>query len=144
MNGGITTLLFSVAGVLILGLCSVLWWFIRDRMKTRERKEDLLERRLSSGAQTMQSIATEVKNIQTMQIKQAADYVLRRDFNGYRKEQEEKLEKLWRNLDEMKTGQGDLKTALAQMGARLESGMKSMTDMLAKVVTIPTDEKDRE
>jgi Tfp pilus assembly protein PilN len=143
MNGGITTLLFSVAGVLILGLCSILWWFIRDRMKTRERKEDLLERRLSSGAQTMQSIATEVKNIQTMQIKQAADYVLRQDFNGYRKEQEEKLEKLWRNLDEMKIGQGDLKTALAQMGTRLESGMKSMADMLAKVIKIPTDPGDK-
>lgn len=144
MNGGVTTLLLSVAGVLIVGLCSVLWWFVRDRMKARERKEDLLERRLSSGAQTMQSISSEIKNIQTMQVQQAADFVRKQDFNGYKKEHDDQHKALDKKLDAMRAGQGELKSALAQMGARVESGLKSMTDMLAKVVTIPTDPKDKE
>lgn len=71
----------AVGGALILVLASLLWYFIRARMLAKDRRDELLEKRLSSGAEAMQRVGQEVTSLQ-------------KQLNDYRKEYYETVSKL--------------------------------------------------
>lgn len=128
--------ILGIAGVVLLVLGSVLWWFIRDHMRAREKREDLLEKRLSSGSETMQRIAAQLDNIQTRQVAQAAEFVRVDTFEEYCTKQD----KVIYTVQEQMREQGQI---LAGMARRIDTGIETMTNLLARIVTIPTDPGDK-
>jgi len=83
-NSGDVALIYVVIAVsagIIVVLTTLVWFFIRARMSARDRREELLEKRLSSGAEAMQRISQEVVSLQ-------------KQLNDYRKEYYETVSKL--------------------------------------------------
>ncbi len=76
MSNAVLVFVLSVAGVLIAGLFMLLWWFVRDRMRQRDKKEDLLDKRLGAGSETMQRMTSRIEQMQTNQVEQFFHYDL--------------------------------------------------------------------
>lgn len=136
MSAATYNFVLGIAGVLVLVLGSVLWWFIRDHMRAREKREDLLEKRLSSGSETMQRITAQLDTIQTRQVQQAAEFLRVDTFKKY-------CEKQDKVIDEVQTQMQEQGQILAGMAKRIDTGIETMTNLLARVVTIPTDPGDK-
>lgn len=77
---------FVIALFIILLMCSVVWWLIKDRMNIKTRFENLLESRLSLVEKTMLGVEREVRNIISSFSKQVNNFVSKNEFEFYIKE----------------------------------------------------------
>jgi hypothetical protein len=66
-DAGTPVLVFSlvITGTIIALLLALVAWFAKARVKSRQRYEELMERRLSSGANTMHNLNISVEQLQT-------------------------------------------------------------------------------
>ena len=144
MSSSVLIFVLSIAGALIAALGTILWWFIRERMKAREQKEDTLERRLSSGSETMQRITTRIEALQNNQVEQFAKVVPQATFENYCATHKEDHKELDKRVHELRKGQDAVKDEVRGFGNKLDTGLGTITDLLAKVTTIPSDPKDQD
>ena len=126
----------AVSGAVILALGSILWWYVRDRMRAREKSAELLEKRLSAGSETMQRIAAQLDAIQSRQVLAATEYVRADVFREYTDKQDKVISAIQSQMAEQRE-------VLAGMAKRIDTGIETMTGLLARIVTIPNDPGDK-
>lgn len=144
MSNAVLTFVLAIAGTLIFALSALLWWFIRDRMKQRGKKEDLLDKRLASGSETMQRMTSRIEQMQNNQVEQFAKVVPQEIFEKYCVAHKEDHIVLDRRVEQLHQGQAAVQNEVRAFGAKLEAGIDTMTGLLSKIVTIPTDPGDVE
>ena len=142
MSNAVLIFVLSLAGALISALCFLLWYFIRERMKQRDKKEDLLDKRLSSGSETMQRMTARIEQMQNNQVEQFAKVVPQATFENYCNAHKEDHKQLDDRVEELRRGQEAVRDDVRGFGTKLDAGLGTMTTMLAKIVTIPKDEKE--
>ena len=144
MSNSILVFILSIAGVLITGLLMLLWFFVRERMRQKEKTEDLLNKRLGAGSETMNRMIARIEVMQNNQVEQFAKVVPQETFENYRVTHKEDHTILDRRIEQLHQGQADVQNEVLAFGAKLEAGIDTMTGLLSKIVTIPTDPKDVE
>ncbi len=144
MSNAVLYFVLGIAGVLITALFGLLWWFIRDRMRQKEKKENLLDKRLSSGSETMQRMTSRIEQMQNNQVEQLAKVVGRDTFDSYCDEHKEDHRALDETVGELRKGQEAVRDDVKAFGTKLTTGIETMTGLLGKVVTIQKDPKDIE
>jgi predicted nuclease with TOPRIM domain len=130
-TGGTPLLIFSLAaaGLIITVLMGLVIWFVKDRVKSRRQYEDLLEKRLSSGAETMQNLKLSVEQLQTKFVEHLGALLKREDFNSYTREHDREHNRLDDKV-------ADVRERYGKLAERLESSVKSMSRMLAKLIKV--------
>lgn len=130
-SGGNPLLIFSLAvsGVVIFVLLALVVWFAKARMKARQLYEGTLEKRLASGAETMQNLKIAVEQLQTKFVENLTGLMQREDFEGYRTEHNREHDRLDDKL-------ADVRERYAELAQRVDAGLKSMSSMLSKLVQI--------
>lgn len=139
---GTPMLVFSLAvsGAIIAVLLALVAWFAKARVKGRQRYEELLEKRLSSGADTMHKLNISVEQLYTKFVEAMGELLPTKAFDAYRKEHHQEHDRLDDKLASTREQHAELKQSIAEVGVRVESGLAAMTDLLAKLVKI----EDRE
>jgi len=136
MSNEILIFILSVSGALIVGLAVLLWWFIRERMAQREKKEDLLDKRLGAGSETMQRMTARIEQMQGAQLSQFATVVHQEKFDGYLEEHKVDHKEIDNRIDAIHQGQDKIHDEVQSIGVRLDAGMDTMTGLLGKIVVI--------
>jgi chromosome segregation ATPase len=137
-EAGTPVLVFSlvITGTIIALLLALVAWFAKARVKSRQRYEELMERRLSSGANTMHNLNISVEQLQTKFVEAIGKLLERKDFAAYCQEHSREHDRLDDKLSDTKKQHAELKQSIAEVGVRVESGLAAMTDLLAKLVKI--------
>ena len=158
MNG---ETLLAIAGGAILVLLTVVGYFLKGRDKRIGALEsqgglhvekmaiiagnlETISKRLSAGAESFKEITTTQKGLQETQTYIITNYVRKSDFDKFEEKISAKHEKIDRTIDGIKESVSDMKSTLMGMDQKINGGIRTMTDMLAKVVKIPSDPGDRE
>jgi len=122
-------LALAVAGVVISVLFVIVVWLVKDRLAATRRRDDTLEKRLSAGAQTMESLKISVEQLQTKFVELIGELMKRDDFESYRKEHT-------REHDRLDDKVSDVRERQVELTQRVETSLKSMTSMLSKLVSL--------
>lgn len=155
------TTLLSFAGVLIFILLGVVAYFLKgrdkrikdlegaDQIKTKEMaiitgNLDVISKRLGAGADSFKEINAMQKGLQETQTYILTHYVQTKDLEKYEDKHDERHERIDHTIDGIKESVAEMKSTMAGMDQKLTIGLKTMTDMIAKVVSIPTDPGDKE
>jgi len=155
------TTLLSLAGVLIFILLGVVAYFLKgrdkrikdlegaDQIKTKEMalitgNLEIISKRLGAGADSFKEINSTQKGLQETQTYILTHYVQTKDLEKYEDKHDERHERLDHTIDGIKDSVAEMKSTMTGMDQKLTIGLKTMTDMIAKVVSIPTDPGDRE
>jgi len=104
---------------------------------------DTISKRLSAGAESFKDITNTQKQMQENQTYILTNFVKTTAFEKEQDKTSAKFETVDRNLNEIKDTVTEVKLSIKGIENKLEGGIKTMTDLLAKVVTIPNDPKDR-
>jgi hypothetical protein len=104
---------------------------------------DTISKRLSAGADSFREITNTQKQLHANQTLFMTEFVKNRTFE----KEQEKTEKLFARVDESIDGLKDtvteVKLSVKGIENTMHGGIRTMTDLLAKVVTIPNDPKER-
>jgi len=140
-DGGLPVLIFalSVAGILIFILASLIWWFIKERIRLRERETDSFDKRFMAGREKFQEIDAQFDNLNARLI---TDCIHKSQFEKYCMSHQEEHAKLDRRFEEMKRGQISIREDLVGINEKVDTGFDSVKDLLAKIVTIHPHEDD--
>ena len=144
MSSEVLIFVLSISGALIVGLAVLLWWFIRERMAQREKQQDLLDKRLGAGSETMQRMTARIEQMQGVQISQFATVVHQEKFDGYLEEHKVDHKEIDNRIETIHHGQDRIRDEVREVGARLDAGMSTMTGLLSKIVVIPGNVEDEE
>jgi len=122
----------SVAGFVIVGLLGVVGWLVRSRFKSRERYEELLEKRLADGAQTMRALKDEIATLTTNFITQLGKAITEEKFDAYCHGHETEHNDLDRRVEGLKDLNHELRESMVGMRASLDA----FNRILAQLVEI--------
>jgi len=133
-TGGVPMLVFalSVAGALILMLVGVVGWMFKSRVKSRERYEELLEKRLADGAVTMRALKDEIAQLSNNFLNQLGKALPAEKFDAYQASHEVVHEAVDRRMDELKDLNNDLKVSMAGLRATMDA----LNRILARIVDV--------
>ena len=136
MDTGTSTFLLGTCGATILLLLAVVAWFVKDRLRKSEKKDDALERRLGSGSEAMERIRIAIERLQTSQVEASTKLLSLTQFDEYRKEHGDTHKDLDARITELCSGQDDLRRDITRVGERIEGKIEAMADLLSKKVTV--------
>ena len=136
MDTGTSTLLLSTCGATILLLLAIVAWLIKDRLRKSEKKDDLLEKRLSAGSETMHQITVTLKDLQAAQVNASATLLSLTQFDEYRREHGKTHSNLDEQIKRICASQDDLHLEIKGVGDRIEGKIEAMSDLLSKKVTV--------
>jgi hypothetical protein len=122
-QGGTPVLILSlsVAGVLIVLLLGLAGWLVRDRLKSRARYEELLEKRLSDGAQTMRALKDEIAQLSHNFLSQLGKAITEEKFDAYCHGHETEHTDLDRRVEGLKDLNHELRESMVGMRASLDA-----------------------
>jgi len=137
-SGGdsVLVLSLSVAGVVIVLLVAVLAWLLKDRLRARQRYEELLEKRLSSGSETMHQLRIQIEQMQATFLEQLAQMASNDKVDDYIKTHSEKHDTIDRRFDNMKDIHHELSERMTALTQKVETGLESMTKMLGQILEV--------
>lgn len=137
-SGGDALMVFSlaVAGALIALLLGLVAWFTKDRVNSRKRYEELLEKRLSAGADTMQNLKVAVEKIQTKFVEAIGALLSEEKFDGYCKEHRAEHDRLEERIAILRESHAELKQDIRAVGTQVDASMKSVSGLLSKIVKV--------
>lgn len=143
-TGGTPLLIFSlaVAGIVIVLLLALVVWFAKSRIKARQQYEATLEKRLSSGASTMQTMKLSIEQLQTKFVESMHKLLDRNDFKDYVRDHSDDHDKLDDKLADTRERYMELKQSIAEMDAKMEARLAFMTDLLSKLVKLGHQEDE--
>ncbi len=124
----------SLALVVVLG--TILWYFIRDKMRIREKTEGKLDVRLAAGAQTMTDIRNEVGEVRSMQVQSMGTTMTVDKCAVKHQEHSHVHERLDKQVDRVVKAQDDIKLDLSRLDGKMDKGFGNMIDLLSKKITI--------
>jgi len=136
VDTGTSTFLLGTCGATILLLLAVVAWFVKDRLRKSEKKDDALERRLGSGSEAMERIRIAIERLQTSQVEASTKLLSLTQFDEYRKEHGDTHKDLDARITELCSGQDDLRRDITGVGDRIEGKIEAMSDLLSKKVTV--------
>jgi len=125
-----TTFALAVAGALILILLSIIAWFARSRVKARERYEELLEKRLQAGTQTMGALKSEISDMQSRFLVEFAKVVTEAKFDSYCHGHEVVHAELNHKIDGLRELQQEWRESLTETKAYTQALNKILAQMI--------------
>lgn len=137
-SGGQPMLIFAlaVAGAIVVLLLGIVGWFARDRVQSRKRYEELLEKRLSAGADTMQNLKIAVEQIQTKFVEAIGKLLSEEKFYAYTKEHRSDHERLDERISALRESHAELKQDIRAVGIQVDASMKTVSGLLSKIVRV--------
>ena len=136
VDSGPATLIFTltVAGIIISVLLGVVIYFVRERVKSRQRYEEVLEKRLSSGSETMQQLKVDLEKLHSVFIEYFARVVSEIDFKEYKREHKEEHCKLEKEIDGVRTSFYELKEGLTSIDQKMDAKFESLNNIMKTLV----------
>ena len=119
---------------LVGSLLAIVFWMAKDRMKARKQYEATLEKRLSSGADTMNRIRLAVEQLQTKFVEHLGEMMKRTDFDAYRTEHNKEHDNLENKVSEVKDRLSEVRERAGGLGERLDGSIAAMSGMLATLL----------
>lgn len=145
-SGGNELLVFAlaVAGAILLLLLGLVGWFAKDRVNSRKRYEELLEKRLSAGADTMQNLKVAVEKIQTKFVEAMGALLSEEKFDSYCREHRAEHDRLEERIAILRESHAELKQDIRAVGTQVDASMKSVSGLLSKIVKVePSSESEK-
>lgn len=133
-NEVVVYFVLSACGVVIAVLIAVVGFMVKARLDTRKLYEHNLEKRLGAGAEKMEKQTAALESLQRAFMDHFRRMLSKEDFEKYCALHKDKHDKVDKQIDDMKELSFELREKLSTMSQRLESGLKSMTDLLGKIV----------
>lgn len=104
---------------------------------------DTISKRLSAGAESFKEITQTQKQLQQTQTDIILNFVKIRDFEKEKDKTEARFVRVDKSIDGIKDVVNEVKLSVQGIEKTMNGGLDTMKDLLAKVVRIPTDPKDR-
>lgn len=145
-SGGNALLVFSlaVAGAIVLLLLGLVAWFVKDRVQSRKRYEELLEKRLAAGADTMHNLKLAVEKMQTKFVESIGQLLSEEKFDSYCREHRSEHDRLEERIAILRESHAELKQDIRAVGTQVDASMKSVSGLLSKIVKVePTCEPEK-
>lgn len=96
-------------------------------MKSQERFQDTLEKRLQAGAEKMAQQEHRMREI-------VMTHLPAQEFRAYCEKHEQEHQRIASLLDDLKTGQVQVVASVEALGSRMEDNMRNVSGLLAKLV----------
>lgn len=130
------TLAMGVGSACIVMLLTTCAWLLKDRMRKAEKKEDLLEKRLSSGSETMHRLLMSLERLQASQVDARARLLSTEAFGAWEKEHVVEHQEMSKDMAKLNEGQTDLRVEIAGLGERIEGKLSAMSSLMAKKIEV--------
>lgn len=135
MDNSTLTFALSVAGALILLLGSVIWFVVKRFITT-------LDKRLSSGSETMQRIQIAIERMQQSTLEQSTRLMSCTQFEQYVSAHGKAHQDLEKEVSGIKDIQRDIQDGMNILGSKVDLIPQTISRMLAGVVTIGEGDSD--
>jgi hypothetical protein len=109
---------------------------ITGRLDARDRADDVLERRLAAGADSMNEHKKSIQKMQEVFVDFAAKFVPHATFESFQKKVEAKQEDQERKIQRLHEGQNEIRMEIRGIGSKVEQGLKTISDLLAPHVHV--------
>jgi len=136
--GGEAVLIFalSAAGVIIVSLLGLVGWFARSRIKSRERYEETLEKRLAAGAKTMEALKISFEQLQTKFVEAMGDLLKESAFGEYRREHKVDHDRLEERMTALREAHAELRQDILGVGVKVDSSVQAMSHLVSRMVEL--------
>jgi hypothetical protein len=109
---------------------------ITGRLDARDRADDVLERRLAAGADSMNEHKKSIQKMQEVFVDFAAKFVPHATIESFQKKVEAKQEDQERKIQRLHEGQNEIRMEIRGIGSKVEQGLKTISDLLAPHVHV--------
>jgi hypothetical protein len=109
---------------------------ITGRLDSRDRSDDVLEKRLAAGADSMSKMKDSIQKMQDVFVDFAAKFVSQPAFESFQKKVEEKQKEQEREIRRLYEGQNEIRIEIRGIGSKVEQGLKTISDLLAPHVHV--------
>jgi methyl-accepting chemotaxis protein len=117
---------------------------VNQRLDARDRADDLLERRLEAGAESMREIKQQLETTRTMVIDLTSNYTRVAEYERYRHDHDERHREIDGRLTAIEAATNKLVGRIEAIGDRVESSLADFRGVLAKYVHVPREAADDE
>jgi len=126
----------GLGGTVIVSQSGLVFWLFVQRVRTKERESETLERRLSNGAETMQRMIVRLEHIEGKQALQEAKGISSEKFDNYCNLHNNEHKEINKIIVSTKESIIELKECINLIGQRVEDAVKSIPRTLGKIIEV--------